>query len=250
VTLSYSRSNGTGDAVESLPVFTEVPELLRGVPPEAAAELVHMRVPVLKARPGPWLAPQTCTECHFGLLVIEGVLVRRISFNRRTAAELLGGGDLIRPWAPQIPLDTIATVIGWHVLEPVIMAVLDSVFARRVARFPQVAAALLERSTERARMLAFQQVASHIPGLEGRLVAMLWGIADRWGRVTSDGVVVPIRLTHATLAELVGASRPSVSSALKLLERGGVLERSGGGWLLRQEPPLALDTSVSVATAA
>jgi hypothetical protein len=224
---------GSSDSESSLAVFAEVPELLRGVPREASAELVQIRVPALKAAAGPWSAPRTASRCHFGLLVIEGVLVRRVSLNGRTGAELLGGGDLIRPWAPRVPRDTIATAISWQVLEPATMAVLDPAFARRVARFPQVAEALLERTTERARMLAVLQAASHIPGLEDRLVAVLWAIADRWGRVTADGVVVPIRLTHATLAELVGAARPSVSSALKLLERRDVLQRSGGGWLLQ-----------------
>jgi hypothetical protein len=71
---------------------------------------------------------------------------------------------------------------------------------------------------------------------------MFWGIADRWGRVTTDGVLVPVRLTHATLAELVGASRPSVSTVLKLLERDGLLARRKEGWLLHGEAPPALGT--------
>jgi CRP/FNR family transcriptional regulator, cyclic AMP receptor protein len=122
------------------------------------------------------------------------------------------------------------------------LAMLDGDFACRVARWPQVAACLLDRAVERSRVLAFQQLASHLPHLESRLMALLWMLADRWGRVTPDGVLLPIRLTHSTLAELVGASRPSVSSTLKLLERSGLLERNGGGSLLhRQAPPALLD---------
>ena len=29
---------------------------------------------------------------------------------------------------------------------------------------------------------------------------LLWYLAERWGRVTPDGVIVPLRLTHETLA--------------------------------------------------
>jgi CRP-like cAMP-binding protein len=95
-----------------------------------------------------------------------------------------------------------------------------------------VAAALVGRAIERARMLAFQHVASHTPGLRGRLLALYWALADRWGRVTSEGVHVPLGLTHATLAELVGASRPSVSTTLGELAREGMVRRVAAGWLL------------------
>jgi hypothetical protein len=228
-----------------VPVFVHAPELLRGVPRQAAEDLIRLRVPGLRIQPGPWIGPQERHGCHFGFLIIEGVMARRVSFGRRTATELLGRGDLILPWVPQLPVETITAEARWQVLEPVHVAVLDTEFARRVARWPHVAAALLERSTERARMLAFQQVASHIPGLEARLLAILWGIADRWGRVTSDGVLVPVKLTHATLAELVGASRPSVSTVLKLLEREGVLGRHRDGWLLKGHAPPELGTDAA-----
>jgi hypothetical protein len=106
-----------------------------------------------------------------------------------------------------------------------------------VAPWPEIAAALVARATERARMLAFQHVASHIPRLEGRLLALMWAFADRWGRVTREGVVIPVRLTHATLAELVGASRPSVSTALARMAREGALIRTSAGWLLDRAAP-------------
>jgi hypothetical protein len=233
-------SNGAAAAREAIQVFAHAPEFLRGVPRQAAEELARLRVPSVRIQPGPWIGPQERQGCHFGFLIVDGVLARRVSFGRRTATELLGSGDLIRPWVPQLPVDTVTAEARWQVLEPVELAALDTEFARRVARWPHVAAALLERTTERARMLAFQQVASHIPGLEGRLLAILWAIADRWGRVTTDGVLVPVRLTHATLAELVGASRPSVSTVLKLLERDGRLVRRKQGWLLQGDPPPAL----------
>ena len=72
-----------------------------------------------------------------------------------------------------------------------------------------------------------------------RLLALLWHLADRWGKVGPDGTHVPLRLTHATLAQLVGAQRPSVTSALRGLEQRGLLRRlpEGGGFLLFGEPP-------------
>lgn len=71
---------------------------------------------------------------------------------------------------------------SWKVLEPTAVAVLHTRFAG--AATPQVAANLLGRAVERAHGLAFVNVASHIPGLAGRLGTLLWVLADRWVRVT------------------------------------------------------------------
>jgi hypothetical protein len=50
-------------------------------------------------------------------------------------------------------------------------------------------------------------------------------------------VLVPLRLTHATLAELVAARRPTVTSALSELSRSGLVRSVEDGWLLFGEPP-------------
>ena len=61
---------------------------------------------------------------------------------------------------------------------------------------------------------------------------LLWHLAGRWGRVRSDGAIVPLRLTHAVLAELVAARRPTVTSALSDLSRRGLVTAFHDGWLL------------------
>ena len=50
---------------------------------------------------------------------------------------------------------------------------------------------------------------------------------------------MPLPLTHATMARLVGAQRPSVTSALRTLEDRGFLARpsAGPGWVLLGDPP-------------
>jgi CRP/FNR family transcriptional regulator, cyclic AMP receptor protein len=51
-------------------------------------------------------------------------------------------------------------------------------------------------------------------------------------------VVVPLALTHRILGQLVGARRPTVSTALsELAERGELVRRPDGSWLLRGDPP-------------
>ena len=56
--------------------------------------------------------------------------------------------------------------------------------------------------------------------------------------MTPDGIVVPLPLGHQRLADLVGAHRPSVTTALGELGRDGAISRrQDGNWLLHGAPP-------------
>jgi hypothetical protein len=46
-----------------------------------------------------------------------------------------------------------------------------------------------------------------------------------------------MRLTHAVLADLVAARRPTVSSAISELVRSGLVQTTGDEWMLFGEPP-------------
>lgn len=220
-------------------LFEHAPELLSGVDRPRALELLRMRVPAMTLEPGPWSTLQGPREASrlLALFVVEGILLRRVSVGGRTGAELVGTGDVIQPWVRQPPLETLRAAAHWEVLERAAVAVLEADFLQRTS--PAVAAALMARATERSHLLAFLHVASHTPGLEERLTALLWSLADRWGRVTREGVLVPLQLTHSTLAELVGASRPSVSTMLKRMETQGLLTRRPPGWLLLEPVAVA-----------
>jgi hypothetical protein len=55
--------------------------------------------------------------------------------------------------------------------------------------------------------------------------------------MTPDGVALPMTLSHRLLGQLVGARRPTVSTALGELAREGELERRDDGtWLLTGAP--------------
>ena len=67
---------------------------------------------------------------------------------------------------------------------------------------------------------------------------MLWSLAGRWGRVTPDGVRIDLPLTHQLIADLAGAARPPVTTALGELERAGhLLREDTGRWVLRGPVP-------------
>ena len=83
-------------------------------------------------------------------------------------------------------------------------------------------------------------VAIHcVQRVDVKLLLLFWHLADRFGTVTPAGTVVPLSLSHADLAELVGAARPSVSTALKCLAEQGFVQRNRAdrSWLLASQLP-------------
>lgn len=61
----------------------------------------------------------------YGLLVLSGLLCRRVVQGQRYGAELLGPGDLLRPWDKIGEWSSIPTDADWLVIENARLAVLD-----------------------------------------------------------------------------------------------------------------------------
>ena len=182
--------------------------------------------PLVDAHPG-----------HLGLLIVDGVLARDILLGNSINTELLGAGDLVRPWHTDSSGPILRYEVRWNILADVELAVLDRRLAVALARYPEVNAALLERVYRRSERLAAANAIVQLHGVDRRLLAFFWHIAERWGKVTTEGVVIPLRLSHRALAELVGARRPTVSTSLgELARQGALLRRPDGSWLLTGEP--------------
>lgn len=223
-------------------VLDEDPELGERVPEHersraAAVALAHIELLEM----GTWDEPGDSASQRdgFGLLLLDGLLARRTTLGRFDCTELLGQGDLLRPWTFSAAVtSSVPSEVSWNVVEPVRLAVLDRRFALAVAPWPEVAATLMDRIVERARFLAFQLAVCHVVRVDTRLLLMLWHFADRWGRMTGDGARVRLPITHGVLASVVGARRPSVTTALGRLQDAGLIERQPDGWwLLHGEPP-------------
>jgi CRP/FNR family transcriptional regulator, cyclic AMP receptor protein len=216
-------------------------ELAEAIPGEHRKQAVReclARTFVIPA--GHWQLSQTLTEVPregIGLLVLDGLLIRRVGVDGRFGAELLGTGDLLRPWQGEEQLAMLQLTTGWRVIEPVRMAVLDEAFARRAARYTPLSGRFVERALERSRNLAVNMAIVHHARVDVRLRMLLWHLAARWGRVRSDGVSLPLRLTHSVLADLAAARRPTVTSALSELARQDLVRQEDDGWLLCGKPP-------------
>lgn len=217
----------------------EDPELAEALSPaDRASASEHCIAPAINLPRGRWDGQRAdMTPGGIGLLVLGGLLIRRVDVGGGFGAELLGQGDLLRPWQGEGAQSTLSSTSGWRVLEDARIAVLDRHAAARFARYPELTGRLVAKSLERSRNLATAMAIAHHSRVDTRLHMLFWHLADRWGRVCPDGVLIPLRLTHAMLADLVSARRPSVSTGLSEMVRNGLVERVGRGWLLRGDPP-------------
>jgi hypothetical protein len=206
------------------------PDLAGDWPPgDRGIALPLRRLPV-----GPWSSASELREEARALLVLDGVLVRTVHAGSQCRAELLGEGDLLCPWDAEDDLTSIDSAIAWEVLQPARIGLLDERFFATAARSPALVSSLALRGLRRAHRLALQLAIADVRRIDERMVALLLHIGDRWGRMTPEGIHIPLRLTHDLIAHLLGAQRPTVTTSLNNLERAGRLLRRGDRtWVVR-----------------
>lgn len=170
----------------------------------------------------------------FGAVVLEGVIVERMVLDARPCARLVSPGDLLGLGRSlQLPLPVNVSL---EVLEPAFVAVLDDRFVAAAQRWPALAGSLLDRAINRGHEGLLRKAIAQLPRVEDRLLHLFRSLAERWGRVKPDGVVIELALTHDLIGELIGARRPTVTLGLRALAETGELRLlRGEGWLLTHE---------------
>jgi len=228
----------TSDLISIVDADPDLGELLSSDQRERARRQAVTRVRRLSQ--GDWKALEALEADvhHQGFLVIDGLLSREVEVLGRRAVELIGDADVLRPWGWDPTGSHVQAEVGWVVLEPTRMAVLDHQLVMQMNPWPQLGLELFSRGTRRAHSLAVTLAISHHPRVDDRLLLTLWHIAERWGRVRPDGIAIPLPLSHERLAVLVGAHRPAVTTAMGELVRSGALSRgSDRMWVLHGDPP-------------
>lgn len=205
--------------------------------PDRSRARQHAVAGILELSTGSWHPHQHLRpEAHLGLLVLDGLMIRDVQVPDARCGELLGPGALLRPWDDAATGAPMRHEVAWQVVAPCRLAVLDQHFLRVAAHWPPLLNALFARAVERTHNLAVMMSIHSLKRVDMRLLAFFWHLADRYGKVTTDGVLVPLGLTHRQLALLVGAQRPSVTSALGALAGRDLLRRDvEGEWLLSGE---------------
>lgn len=221
-------------------LLDEDPDLGAGLSPdEFEAARARAVAPAIEIEPPSWdvtTLRERAEPSWLGLMMLDGLVLRRVQVGKRAACELFGPGDLLRPWDTDGEYDPLPITVSWIVLKATRMAVLDNGFVLRTARWPVITSRLVGRVAERARYLALTQAVTHLPQAHSRLLLLFWLLAERWGNVGPDGVHVRLPVTHEVLAMLIGAQRPTVTLALQRLSRARlVIRERPDRWLLTNE---------------
>ena len=202
----------------------------------AARARDRIGVATIRLATGSWWPQSVAAAVRdpFALLVCDGLIVRELELAGTVTADLIGPGDIVAFGSVGEPL--LSTRTRWHVSGEASVAILDDRVLPALHAWPALSSRLIERAARQAARAAEQRAISQLPRVELRIRALLWHLAERWGRIGSSGVVVPLELTHTAVGQLVGARRSTVTLALGELSReGSVIRRADGAWILRAD---------------
>jgi RNA polymerase sigma-B factor len=212
------------------------PELFEDLDDRARERARRVAVRRTVVEPGAWEGP----AAGAAIVVLTGALLRTLALEAQPRAELVGPGDLVLDAHSE---GEMWPKPSWQAIERTELAVLDRRVLDALCAWPAVIAAVLDRAARRSQALALQLAITDQRRVDDRLLSLFGALGRRWGRRTPEGVAIPLSLTHDTIAMLVGAHRPTITSALRRLSQEGRLRRSAGPrrWVLAHDrAPLRL----------
>lgn len=200
--------------------------------------------PAVTLPAGDWEAGELVRDlgpCNmYGCLIADGIVAHDLVLGGRTATHLLGRGDILVPAVRPSQLLPLTRMFG--VADATRLAVLDASFDAVVRKWPAIAGALLGQVERQMERVAVQQLISQLPRADQRIVALLWHLADRWGRADGEGLRVPLTICHEAISHLVDGRRPTISAALgRLADQDLVTRLPNGTWWLATESRALLE---------
>lgn len=108
-----------------------------------------------------------------------------------------------------------------------VLAVHGDVFRQYLLGHPQAALLSLQAVSARLRGLGHVLVNLVSDDVHTRIGKLLLRLGARYGMRVGNEIVLRIPLTHQAISDMIGAARPTVSSALGDLKRKGVLSIDG-----------------------
>lgn len=156
--------------------------------------------------------------------------------HRRTLFAILGPGDMIGacpalpdPLRDRLRCDTFTQCEVGRIDRRRLFELLLGVPYERFEAVAGFACATESRRLSQMMLLSSLSV-------RDRLLEVMAELAERFGEPTGGGAIVDLPLTHADLADMVGASRPKVSHQLALLRRDGTLLYERGRMMVNRLP--------------
>ncbi len=184
--------------------------------------------------PGEWTLPTKAPNARniIGLIVEDGMISRETALGDHVVFELLTPGDVLLLPAGAVDDLVAGGALGLTALSRSRLIVLGRLFIQATARWPVLLTNLHQRLEAQRRRLAIQGLAAHLPRADDRVLLTLWLLANRCGRVTPEGMVLPLFLSHGVLGRMAAARRPTVTLALRSLEAANFVHRRSNGHLI------------------
>ena len=228
------------DRASSISLLDVEPDLAGALSDEQRAEAQRFLLPVAAVAKRGDVAGLLERTGAFAAIVLEGMLIQALQIGEDPTLRLIGPGSFVPPadTAPSMP------VLGARLTVPVPtrLVLLGQELLGAARRWPWIVSRLHARMLEHSEELATQLAICQLPRVEDRLMALMWLLAESWGRVTRAGIRVPVSLSHEVLGGLVGARRSTVTLALRKLAERGSLVRQADGWLILEPPAAPLGT--------
>lgn len=223
-------------AGSTIRLLTVAPELADFLTPGQRREAERIAVPVVMLG-GPVEISQLLEDANaFAGMVVDGMLLRQLRIGEQPTLRIFGPGELVA--IGTTPNSALLIESDCRAIDPTRLALFGNEFLAGALRWPRLIAGLHARMADGQERLATQLAICQLPRVQDRLLAMLWLLAESWGRVTAAGTTLPLSLTHEALGALVGARRPTVTLALRELTDDGALVHQDRSWLLLQPPPV------------
>jgi CRP/FNR family cyclic AMP-dependent transcriptional regulator len=222
-------------ATESKVSLLEVdPDFGRFLSEEDRLQAARVSLPALDVR-GEFDLMNLLERAHaFGIVVSEGMLLHRIRIGEQATLRLLGPGEMLSV-SPGPQSRLLVAESDCSAMADTRLVLLDDRMLVAAQRWPRLFAGLQQKSAEQAERISVQLAICQLPRVSDRLLALLWLLAESWGRVTPSGVSLPLALTHDALGGMIGARRPTVTLALGELADRGAVVRQDVGWLLLEQ---------------
>jgi CRP/FNR family transcriptional regulator, cyclic AMP receptor protein len=212
------------------------PDLGRFLSEGDLAEACRVLVPTIDVdRDGAPLQDRLGEHHAFAALVLDGMVLQHVQIGDQVAMRLLGPGDIVSLDADASSVLVATTSTQANPGTQLALLGVELLVATR--RWPELVRGLHLRSVQQVERLAAQLAVCQLPRVDQRLLALMWLLAESWGRVTPAGTILPLKLTHDALGSLIGARRPTVTLALRHLSDRGAIGRQDQGWLLLEAPP-------------
>jgi CRP/FNR family transcriptional regulator, cyclic AMP receptor protein len=205
----------------------------RLAPEERKVARRFLAAPLVRARDEDLAGALAVERDAFDFVVVEGTVLKETTLASSSALELLGPGDVLAPPLNAIRQLEFRAVSRYLALGDVSIATLGLRFERTAVRWPELSAFVQRQIAEQAHRASMHLAMLHLPRAEDRILALFVDLGDRFGRVSPDGILIDLPLSHELIGRLIASRRSTATLALQNLYQRGLLTRlADNSWKL------------------